>query len=203
MPARRRRTSRRRNSVSANALKGRPNLTRVRQSISTQTITTGSPKIWDILSGGAGNPPNWWANHDSEIVVARVHGFVAFAPNIVEETIGSAFFESYAAYWGIMRNDTTTFNHGGVTTLVDPFNQPDREWMRQGKHKGLVQSSIDSVVFSSGDKGVGSGRYWPIDTTLNVKLAHRETLWLATNYTDDGSIDNSSWWFNLTLDCRY
>ncbi len=201
MAARRKRPTRRA-SVRENALRGRPNLTVVRQSISTQTVSTGLAKKWDILSGSAGNPANWWANHDAEIIVARIDGFIAFVPNLNEETIGNAFFQSYAAYWGVIRDDIDNYTHAAVNDR-DTFNDPDMPWIRRGETKGLVMSSVDGVAFSFGPKGVGSGMYWPIHWELNVKLAHRDTLWLATNYTDDGEVDNSSWWYKFAIQCRY
>ncbi len=201
----RRRTARpRRTSVKANALKGRPNLTRIRQSVSTQTVATGAPKMWNILSGTTGAPSSWWVNHDGESIVGMITGYVAYVPNLNEEVVGGGFFQSYAAYMGVLRGDRTEFTHGGVSSLIDPFNAPDREWMRQGRHKGVVIVADSTAALFLGPGGGGAvGRLWRIRWPLYVKLSEREVLWLATNYTDDGFVDNSSWWYELTLNVHY
>ncbi len=131
-------------------------------------------------------------------------GYVGYTPNISEETLVAGTQQSFAAYPGIIRLDSDQSFDGVAVT--DPFNDPNRSWLWREVDKDNILISVNAgvpgpVTFSMRPSGVG--RVWQINRKVNIKLTARQSLLLVMNYTDDGTIDNASFWFMFYLWLRY
>ncbi len=152
----------------------------------------------------AGEPVGFWTNRDTPVLIQRIKGQVAYLPNISEETLVSGTLQSWAAYPGLLRLDTDQSTEGAAVT--DCFSDPNRPWLWRGIDKDAITISAAGgspgpVTFSMRPSGIG--RVWDINAKLNVLLSARQNLMLIMNYTDDGTIDNASFWFHFYMWLRY
>ncbi len=179
-----------------------PNVTVCRVSISTQTVTTGTAQQRRITLGG--DPPTFWANRDTPVLITRIKGYFGYMPNINEETLVAGTLQSWAGYLGIIKRDELLGGDGPAN--ADPFNDPNAKWLWRRNDKDAITISVNAgvpgaVTFSMRPSGIG--RIFEINQRLNVKISARENLMAVVNYTDDGTIDNASFWFAFWLWCRY
>ncbi len=193
--------------IRRNVASGRKNKTRTRTSWSPQTVATGGPQQKDLTGVTVGAPSNWWLNRETEVAITRIRGYVGYTPNLNEENVSpgtpNGYFQSWAAYCGLVRVDQDQAGNGVAT--CDPFNDPDFPWCWIGTDKGVIllpDSVSSSVTFWNG-MGPAPGRVWNINMELQMVLSLRQRLIFCMNYTDDGAIDNSSWFGALFLDVRY
>ncbi len=174
-------------------MKKRPNDTWVRVSMSSQTVNTGDSKQFVLLPAitpvGESKPLDLAFR---EVMICNMIGQITWVPNLRERDFSAGdVFESMAAYAGLgMRNESDT------DVSKDLFTYPDYPWLWRGTQKQVYQVTrgTNKIAYANTLQPGGIQGGWTFNKKVAWVLDPRRRLVLSANYTDDGAVDNSTWW---------